>query len=76
MICAHIITDNLQPQIPLIAVLLCILQADGEEEVLVAGDPERKHMALCDKLGGIPYHKNQILNAVSVILFVFEYPTF
>lgn len=34
--------------------------AEGETEVLVAGDPERKHMTLCDKLGGIPYHKNQI----------------
>ncbi|CAG5115924.1 unnamed protein product, partial [Candidula unifasciata] len=34
--------------------------AEGETEVLVAGDPEKKHMAKCDKLGGIPYHANQI----------------
>ena len=44
---------------------VCTLQAEGEKEVLVAGDPERKHMAVCDELGGIPYHKNQIANAVS-----------
>ena len=49
-------------------VFLLTFQAEGETEVLVAGDPERKHMALCDKLGGIPYHKNQIIFAVSIPL--------
>ncbi|KAK3603644.1 hypothetical protein CHS0354_017361 [Potamilus streckersoni] len=34
--------------------------AEGETEVLVAGDPERQHMAKCDKQGGILYHPNQI----------------
>jgi len=34
--------------------------AAGETEVLVAGDPERKHMRKCDKEGGIKYHPNQI----------------
>ncbi|WAR14257.1 YJMC-like protein [Mya arenaria] len=34
--------------------------ADGETEVLVPGDPERKHMAKCDQQGGILYHPNQI----------------
>jgi len=36
---------------------------EGESEVMVAGDPERKHMAKCDKQGGIPYHPNQIAGA-------------
>ncbi|CAG2213783.1 unnamed protein product [Mytilus edulis] len=31
-----------------------------QDPVLVAGDPERHHQALCDKLGGIPYHPAQI----------------
>ncbi|XP_067678012.1 uncharacterized oxidoreductase YjmC-like [Haliotis asinina] len=34
--------------------------AEGETEVLVAGDPERKHIELCTCRGGIPYHPNQI----------------
>jgi len=35
--------------------------AKGENgPVLVAGDLERLHMQLCDKLGGVPYHANQI----------------
>ncbi|XP_013391480.1 uncharacterized protein LOC106159668 isoform X2 [Lingula anatina] len=34
--------------------------AEGESEVLVAGDPERKHMSQCDREGGIRYHPNQI----------------
>ena len=39
--------------------------AEGEPNVLVAGDPERQHMARCDELGGIPYHDEQIEFAVS-----------
>ncbi|GFR79054.1 malate dehydrogenase [Elysia marginata] len=38
--------------------------ADGEKEVLVAGDPERSHIELCSKLGGIPYFKKQMDFAV------------
>lgn len=33
---------------------------EGETEVLVPGDPERQHMAKCDRLGGIPYKHKQI----------------
>ena len=40
-------------------------QCQGQQRVLVAGDPERQHMKLCDKLGGIPYHLNQVNFAVS-----------
>lgn len=36
--------------------------APNQPEVWVAGDPERKHMALCDKLGGIPYHEAQVVH--------------
>jgi len=37
-----------------------MLQAQGETEVLVAGDPENRHMAMCDAQGGIHYHPNVI----------------
>ncbi|XP_053661872.1 uncharacterized oxidoreductase YjmC [Anopheles marshallii] len=33
---------------------------DPNHPVLVAGDPERMHMAKVDKDGGLPYHVNQI----------------
>lgn len=36
------------------------------EPVLVAGDPERQHMAQNDRQGGIEYHANQIKMAVSI----------
>ena len=44
---------------------VCLCQAEGETEVLVPGDPERKHMAMCNQEGGIPYHPNVINNLVS-----------
>ncbi|XP_052808258.1 uncharacterized oxidoreductase YjmC-like isoform X2 [Mya arenaria] len=34
--------------------------AEEGVEVMVPGDPERKHMAKCDQQGGILYHPNQI----------------
>ncbi|KAK3583239.1 hypothetical protein CHS0354_015420 [Potamilus streckersoni] len=34
--------------------------AEGCDKVLVAGDPERQHIDMCQKRGGIPYHPNQI----------------
>lgn len=35
--------------------------AEGEQDtVLVAGDPEKRHMETCDARGGIPYHPSQI----------------
>lgn len=39
--------------------------AEEGKPVLVAGDPERNHMAQVDKQGGIRYHENQIKASVS-----------
>jgi len=44
---------------------LFLLQSEGESAVLVAGDPEKLHMDKCDREGGIRYHPNQIIKAVS-----------
>lgn len=33
---------------------------ESGKPVLIAGDPERTHMAKCDELGGIPYPQTQI----------------
>uniref|UniRef100_A0A2C9KQK3 Malate dehydrogenase n=1 Tax=Biomphalaria glabrata TaxID=6526 RepID=A0A2C9KQK3_BIOGL len=34
--------------------------AEGNTEILVPGEPEKIHIKLCETLGGIPYHPNQI----------------
>ena len=47
--------------------ILFYIQTDSQSEVMVAGDPERKHMEKCDNQGGIWYHPNQIKNAVSYL---------
>ena len=39
---------------------LVFKQAEGETEVLVAGDPERKHIKKVEEDGGIHYHVNVI----------------
>lgn len=36
------------------------LPTAGEEPVLIAGDPERRHMEKVDREGGISYHPNQL----------------
>lgn len=43
-------------------------QAEGETEVLVAGDPERKHLEKIKHLGGIPYHHTFISALVSCVM--------
>jgi hypothetical protein len=35
-------------------------KAEEGKPVLVAGDPERQHVAKCELLGGIPYHVNNL----------------
>nr|CAH0101114.1 unnamed protein product [Daphnia galeata] len=40
--------------------------ADPSKPVIVAGDPERAHMALVDSEGGIRYHVNQISASASL----------
>ncbi|KAK7109475.1 hypothetical protein V1264_013509 [Littorina saxatilis] len=37
--------------------------AEGETEVLVPGDPEKRHMATCDRQGGIAYTSKTIESA-------------
>jgi hypothetical protein len=37
-----------------------LIYSESGKPVLIAGDPERAHMAKCDKLGGIPYPPAQI----------------
>lgn len=41
-----------------------LFQAEEKEEVLVAGDPERKSMKKVDSDGGITYHPNFIKHLV------------
>lgn len=41
--------------------------AEGQPQVLVAGDPERSHMKKCDQQGGVAYHINQIEFAVITV---------
>ena len=45
------------------------LKTDPGLPVMVAGDPERKHMAQVDAEGGIRYHNNHIKSLVSIYLF-------
>lgn len=47
--------------------LFCSLfKAEGESAVLVAGDPERKHMRKVEGEGGIRYHVNLLRAMVSL----------
>uniref|UniRef100_A0A0R3RS37 Malate/L-lactate dehydrogenase n=1 Tax=Elaeophora elaphi TaxID=1147741 RepID=A0A0R3RS37_9BILA len=39
------------------------LKPVDNKRVLVAGDPEKQHVALVEKYGGVPYHPNQIAHA-------------
>lgn len=50
----------------LMSLLRHLPSADQSKPVLVHGDPERAHMALVDREGGIRYHENQLKAAVSL----------
>ncbi|CAJ0963212.1 unnamed protein product, partial [Mesorhabditis belari] len=50
-------TDRMQE---LMDTLRSLPEAEVGNSVEVAGDVERRHTVLCDRLGGIPYHPNQI----------------
>ena len=52
-----------------------IIQAESGVDVLIPGDPERKHMAECDRQGGIPYHQNVIEKLVRHLLTCHVKPT-
>ena len=47
--------------------MLIFGQAEGETEVLVAGDPERKHIKKVEENGGIHYHVNVISAMVCLV---------
>lgn len=56
-------SDRLQD---LLDLLRQLTPSDIGRPVRVAGDPERAHCRLVDSLGGIPYHRNQIVSAAKV----------
>lgn len=52
-------------------------QADGEKEVLVAGDPERKAMKKVVDEDGITYHPNFIeYLVIPILVFVLTSPLY
>ena len=51
-----------------ISLCICVLQAEGETAVLVAGDPEKEHMRKVSEDGGIYYHENVLKSMVSMFI--------